>query len=127
MISDGFLGMLQGSVPFEDDFWYDDVELSTEAQAVLDTISADLRIGEPMPMPIPPYQRQPKREEAGRALRHAVPELQPQYVLGSLVKTQWEIDNGYPMGNVSFPLPLIVFALVRCGVEMANTSAFVAY
>ncbi|KAM0263011.1 hypothetical protein ACHAQJ_001389 [Trichoderma viride] len=101
MANDAFLGMLHGIVPFEDDFWYNDVELSAEAQAVLDTISADLRIGEPMPMPIPPYQRQQKREEAGRALRHTVPELQPQYVLGSLVKTQWEVDNGYPMGYLT--------------------------
>ncbi|RFU77077.1 hypothetical protein TARUN_5161 [Trichoderma arundinaceum] len=98
MINDAFLGTLQDVVPFEDGYWYDDMELSSEAQAILDTISADLRIGEPMPMPIPPYQRQQKREAAMRALRHMVPELQPQHVQGSLVKTQWEIDNGYPMG-----------------------------
>ncbi|KAL7957439.1 hypothetical protein V8C34DRAFT_314842 [Trichoderma compactum] len=76
----------------------DDGELSPEAQAVLDTISRGPRIGEPMPMPIPRYQREQKSDEAYKALNRMVPELQPQYAPGGLAKTQWEIDNGYPNG-----------------------------
>ncbi|KAL7929377.1 hypothetical protein V8C35DRAFT_325223 [Trichoderma chlorosporum] len=73
-------------------------QLSTEARSVLNTISTDLRVCEPMPMPIPGYQRQEKRQEAHRALKRMVPELQPQTAPGGLAKTQWEIDNGYPHG-----------------------------
>ncbi|PNP59133.1 hypothetical protein THARTR1_01381 [Trichoderma harzianum] len=51
-----------------------------------------------MPMPIPGYQREQKSEEAYKALKRMVPELQPQYAPGGLAKTQWEIDNGYPHG-----------------------------
>ncbi|KAH6605439.1 hypothetical protein Trco_007146 [Trichoderma cornu-damae] len=126
MINDALLGTLQDIVPFEDGYWHDnDVPLSPEAQAVLDTISADLRIGEPMPMPIPPYQRQQKREEAVRALRHMVPELRPQHIPGSLVKTQWEIDNGYPMGYPTnyTPLDLDDYAADMQYVPEAQTKA----
>lgn len=54
-----------------------------------------------MPMPIPRYQREQKADEAYKALKRIVPELQPQYAPGGLAKTQWEIDNGYPSGYVS--------------------------
>lgn len=102
MTNDAFLGALQAVVPWEGDLLYDDdAELSPEAQAILATISTDLRIGEPMPMPIPPYQRHQKAEEATRSLRRMVPELQPQCAPGGLARTQWEIDHGYPCGYVS--------------------------
>ncbi|KAL6856753.1 hypothetical protein J3F83DRAFT_769484 [Trichoderma novae-zelandiae] len=87
-----------GTVPWEGGLEQDDVEMSAEAQLVLNTISSDLRSGEPMPMPIPPYQRQQKADEAHRSLRRIVPELQPYSAPGGLAKTQWEIDNGYPNG-----------------------------
>ncbi|PTB64902.1 hypothetical protein BBK36DRAFT_1177788 [Trichoderma citrinoviride] len=87
-----------GRVPWGDNLEQDNGEMSAEAQTVLSTISTDLHSGEPMPMPIPPYQRQQKAQEAHGALRRVVPELQPYSAPGGLAKTQWEIENGYPYG-----------------------------
>ncbi|KAL6883141.1 hypothetical protein HDV57DRAFT_527383 [Trichoderma longibrachiatum] len=98
MISDAFLGTRQARVPWESQPEQVQAGMSKEAQTVMETISTPLRSGEPMPMPIPPYQRQQKGEEANRALRRIVPELQPVTAPGGLARTQWEIDHGYPNG-----------------------------
>ncbi|KAH0491957.1 hypothetical protein TgHK011_003358 [Trichoderma gracile] len=96
--SDAFLGRRQGPVPWERGPEQAEVQMSAEAQTVMETISTELRSGEPMPMPIPAHQKQQAGEEANRVLRRVVPEFQIDTAPGGLVKTQWEIDNGYPNG-----------------------------
>ncbi|KAL7919431.1 hypothetical protein ACQKWADRAFT_315673 [Trichoderma austrokoningii] len=101
MSNDAFLGTFQSTIPFEDDILCNPVEISSKAQAVLDTLSADLRDDSPMPTPVSQYDRQHIRNEAYKSLKHLIPEMKPQYISGSLVKTRWEYDNGCPMEQVA--------------------------
>lgn len=101
MSNDAFLGTFQSTIPFEEGIWCSPVEISSKAQAVLDTLSADLRDDLPITTPSSQYDRQHIANEAYKSLKHLIPEMKPQYVPGSLVKTRWEYDNGYPMEHVS--------------------------
>lgn len=101
MINDAFFGTFKDVVHFEDEFWCNPVEISSKAQDVLDTVSADLQVDSPIPAPASQYERQRIRDEAYKSLKRMVPELKPQYVSGLLSKTRWEADNGYPMAHVS--------------------------
>ncbi|KAK1244351.1 hypothetical protein MKX07_003150 [Trichoderma sp. CBMAI-0711] len=99
MRSDAFLGTRQARVPWEaNPFEPADVEMSVEAQTVMDTILTGATSDEPMQTPMPFHQRQQMSEEAHHTLRRIVPELQPIIATGGLARTQWEIDNGYPYG-----------------------------
>ncbi|KAL6892105.1 hypothetical protein GGI43DRAFT_430202 [Trichoderma evansii] len=101
MINDAFFGTFKDVVPFEDDYWCNTVEISSRAQAVLDTLSADLQIDSPIPTPVSHHERQHIRDETYKALKRMVPDLKPQYVSGLLFKTRWEADNGYPIRHVA--------------------------
>ncbi|GFP57591.1 hypothetical protein TASIC1_0008043200 [Trichoderma asperellum] len=101
IINDAFLGTVKDTMPSEDNFWCNPAETSSRAQAVMNTISADLRIDPQIPTPVSQGERQRMRNEVSNALRRLLPDLKPQYVPGLLAKTQWEADNGYPMGHVA--------------------------
>lgn len=101
IINDAFLGTVKDTMPSEDDFWCNSAETSSRVQALMNTISADLRIDPPISTPVSQRERQRMRNDVSNALRRLLPDLKPQYVPGLLTKTQWEADNGYPMGHVS--------------------------
>lgn len=101
MSSDAFLGTFKDAIPFELVCHCYPVELSSQAQTVLNTISANLRIDTPIPTPASQYEREHIRGETFKSLKSLIPELKPQYVSGMLTKTRWEYDNGYPMEHVS--------------------------
>lgn len=113
MSNDAFIGTFKDAMPFENDFWCNPVEISSKAQTVLNTISADLRVDSPIPTPVSQYERQLIRSETFKSLKHLIPELKPQYIPGLLAKTRWEFDNGYPMEHVSFCPRLECFGLCQ--------------
>lgn len=114
MSNDAFLGTFKDTISFGNVCCCKPVEISSNAQTVLNTISANLLIDTPIPIPDSHYERDLIRGEAFKSLKNLIPELKPQYVSGLSTKTQWECDNRYPMENVS-PFQLFeCFSL--CGV-----------
>jgi hypothetical protein len=124
MSNDAFLGTCKDAIPFEDGLWCNPVEISSKAQTVLDTISADLSVDWPITTSASQYDKQQLKAETYESLKKLIPELQSQYVSGLLTKTQWEYDNGYPVEHVSSFNDLNAFVFTRRPIERANVTAF---
>ncbi|KAM0514532.1 hypothetical protein ACHAPE_006827 [Trichoderma viride] len=101
MSNDAFLGTFKNAVPFKDICCCKPVEISSQAQSVLNTISANIRTDTPISTLDSHYETEHVMGETLKSLKNLIPELKPQYVSGVLAKTRWEYDNGYPMEHVA--------------------------
>lgn len=101
MSNDAFLGTFKNTIPFKDICFCKPVEISSQAQTVLNAISENIRTDTPIPTPDSHYETEHAMGETLKSLKNLIPELKPQYVSGVLTKTRWEYDNGYPMEHVS--------------------------
>ncbi|KAK1242980.1 hypothetical protein MKX08_005792 [Trichoderma sp. CBMAI-0020] len=101
MSNDAFLGTFKDVIPFGNICCCKPVELSSQAQTVLNTISANLRIDTPSSALTSQHEIEHIKGETFKSLKNLIPELKPQYASGLLTKTRWEYDNGYPMEHVA--------------------------